>query len=92
MDEQAIKVVAIEGAAGPLAAYPYASAVAYVVIHTSTVEVGADLVDAIGVGLRIVEIGLIALIGLIVSPPLLILAVVVAANVAIFARVAAVVG
>jgi len=61
--------------------------------HPSTVEEGADLVEATGVGLRIVEIGLVTLIGLLVCPPLLILAVVVAVpTVAVFALVAAVAG
>ena len=62
-------------------------------LHTNTVEAGADLVEAIGVGVRIVEIGLVALIGLLASPPLLTVAVVVAVStVTVFALVAAVVG
>jgi uncharacterized membrane-anchored protein len=61
--------------------------------QTSTIEAGADLAEATGVGLRIAEIGLVALIGLIVSPPLAVLAVLVAVPaVIVFAVVAAVVG
>jgi hypothetical protein len=40
-------------------------------------EAEADLVDATGIGLRIVEVGLVILIALMVAPPLLVLAVVV---------------
>jgi hypothetical protein len=63
--------------------------------HPSPAEAGADLVEVTGVGLRVVEIAVLTLGGLIVSPPLLILAVVVAvpaaAIVALFAVVAAVI-
>jgi hypothetical protein len=61
-------------------------------IHTSPAEVGADLVEATGVSLRIAEVAVVVFIGLLVAPPLLILAVVVAAPLlAISAVVAAVV-
>ena len=46
--------------------------------HPEALEVSADLVEATGVGLRIVEIGVVIFLGLLVSPPLLILAAVVA--------------
>jgi hypothetical protein len=60
--------------------------------HPTPVEVGADLTEATGVGLRIAEVGLVIVLGLLVCPPLLILAVVVAVPViAIAAVVAAVV-
>jgi hypothetical protein len=62
-------------------------------IHPSGVELGEDLIEETGAGLRIVEIGLVVFLGLLVCPPLLILAVVVAVPViAISAVVAAVVG
>ncbi|HEY6759165.1 MAG TPA: hypothetical protein VI318_06725 [Baekduia sp.] len=61
-------------------------------IHTSGIEVTEELVDVTGGGLRIVELGLVGLLGLLACPPLLILAVVVAVPViAIGAVVAAVV-
>jgi hypothetical protein len=61
-------------------------------IHTSPAEVGADVVEATGVGLRVAEIAVVIFIGLLVAPPLLILAVVVAAPLlAMSAVVAAVV-
>jgi hypothetical protein len=47
-------------------------------IHTSPAEAGADIVEATGAGLRVAEVGVVILIGLLVAPPLLILAVVVA--------------
>ena len=60
--------------------------------HPTPVEVGADLIEVTGGGLRIVEVGLVIFLGLLVCPPLLILAVVVAVPViAIVAVVAAVV-
>jgi hypothetical protein len=60
--------------------------------HATPVEVGADLFEATGVGLRIAEVGVVIFFGLLVSPPLLILAAVVAVPVlAISAVVAAVV-
>jgi hypothetical protein len=46
--------------------------------HTARVEVAEELIADTGGGLRIVEIGLVCLLGLLVAPPLLILAVVVA--------------
>jgi hypothetical protein len=61
-------------------------------IHTSPAEVGADLVEVTGVGLRVAEVAVVILIGLLVAPPLLILAVVVAVPfLAVSAVVAAVV-
>ena len=60
--------------------------------HPQPLEVGAELVEETGVGLRIAEVGVVIFLGLLVSPPLLILAVVVAVPfVAISAAVAAVV-
>jgi hypothetical protein len=60
--------------------------------HLTTVEVSADLVEVTGGGLRIAEIGVVIFLGLLVCPPLLILAVVVAVPVlAMTALVAAVV-
>jgi uncharacterized membrane-anchored protein len=50
-------------------------------IHHNGAEVGEELVEVTGGGLRIVEIGVVVLLGLLVCPPLLILAVVVAAPV-----------
>jgi hypothetical protein len=59
--------------------------------HPTPVEVSAELIEATGGGLRIAEVGLVVFIGLLVCPPLLILAVVVAVPViAISAVVAAV--
>jgi hypothetical protein len=58
-------------------------------IHTSFAELGADLVEETGGGLRIVEVGLVIFLGLLVCPPLLILAVVVAVP---FIAIAAVAG
>jgi hypothetical protein len=61
-------------------------------IQTSPAEVGADLVEATGVGLRVAEVAVVVFIGLLVAPPLLILAVVVAAPlIAMSAVIAAVV-
>jgi uncharacterized membrane protein YbhN (UPF0104 family) len=60
--------------------------------HHEPLEVTSDVVEATGVGLRIVEIGVVVFFGLLVSPPLLILAAVVAVPfLAISAVVAAVV-
>jgi uncharacterized membrane protein YbhN (UPF0104 family) len=60
--------------------------------HPSGLEVTAELVEATGGGLRIVEVGLVIFLGLLVCPPFLILAVVVAVPLlAISAVVAAVV-
>jgi hypothetical protein len=47
-------------------------------IHPSGVEVSEELVDVTGGGLRVIELGLVVLLGLLACPPLLILAVVVA--------------
>jgi hypothetical protein len=46
--------------------------------HATAAEITADAVEATGVGLRIVEIAAVTLLGLLVCPPLLILATVVA--------------
>jgi hypothetical protein len=55
-------------------------------------EVGSEVVEVTGAGLRALELGLVILIGLLVTPPLLILVVVVAVPTAlIMALVAAVV-
>ena len=60
--------------------------------HPDHLEVSADIVEATGAGLRIVELGVVVFLGLLVSPPLLILAAVVAVPfLAITAVVAAVV-
>ena len=62
-------------------------------IHHHPAEVGAELAEVTGGGLRAVEVALVAFIGLLACPPLLILAVVVAVPlIAIAAVVAAVVG
>jgi hypothetical protein len=47
-------------------------------IHLSGVEVSEELIEVTGGGLRVVEIGVVVLLGLLLCPPLLILAVVVA--------------
>jgi hypothetical protein len=47
--------------------------------HPTHLEVSAEVVEVAGGGLRIAEIGLVIFLGLLVCPPLLILAVVVAA-------------
>jgi hypothetical protein len=61
-------------------------------IHLDRVEVAEELIADTGGGLRIAEIGLVIFLGLLVCPPLLILAVVVAVPViAVSAVVAAVV-
>jgi Flp pilus assembly protein TadB len=61
--------------------------------HPRALEVSAEVVEATGAGLRIAEVGLVILLGLLVCPPLLILAAVVAVPLlAISAVVAAVVG
>jgi len=60
--------------------------------HPTPVEVSAELIEVTGGGLRIAEVGVVIFLGLLVCPPLLILAVVVAVPViAISAVVAAVV-
>jgi hypothetical protein len=61
--------------------------------HPTSLEVAADLTEVTGGGLRIAEVGVVIFLGLLVCPPLLILAVVVAVPaIAISAVVAAVVG
>lgn len=61
-------------------------------VHPNRAEVTADVVEGIGDALRVAEIGLAIFLGLLVCPPLLILAVVVAVPlIAIAAVVAAVV-
>jgi Flp pilus assembly protein TadB len=61
-------------------------------VHPHGAELAADLAEAGGDGLRVAEIGLVIFLGLLVCPPLLILAVVVAVPlIAISAVVAAVV-
>jgi hypothetical protein len=58
--------------------------------HPTPVEVGAELIEVTGGGLRIAELGVVIFLGLLVCPPLLILAVVVAVPlIAISAVVAA---
>jgi hypothetical protein len=58
--------------------------------HPTPVEVSAEIIDVTGGGLRIAEVGVVIFLGLLVCPPLLILAVVVAVPViAISAVVAA---
>jgi hypothetical protein len=60
--------------------------------HPDTLEVSADVVEATGAGLRILELGVVVVFGLLVCPPLLILAAVVAVPfLAISAVIAAVV-
>jgi hypothetical protein len=61
-------------------------------IHSSGPEAGAELVEVTGVGLRVAELAVVTLLGLLICPPLLILAVIVAAPaLALAALVAAVV-
>jgi cobalamin biosynthesis protein CobD/CbiB len=58
--------------------------------HPTPVEVSGELIEVTGGGLRIAEVGLVIFLGLLVCPPLLILAVVVAVPViAVSAVVAA---
>jgi hypothetical protein len=57
--------------------------------HLEPVEVSAELVEATGAGLRIAEVGVVIFLGLLVSPPLLILAVVVAVPLLAISAVAA---
>jgi hypothetical protein len=60
--------------------------------HLTPVEESAELIEVTGIGLRIAEVGIVTFLGLLVCPPLLILAVVVAVPfIAISAVVAAVV-
>lgn len=60
--------------------------------HPTPVEVSAELIEVTGGGLRIAEVGVVIFLGLLVCPPLLILAVVMAVPViAVSAVVAAVV-
>jgi hypothetical protein len=58
--------------------------------YPSRLEVTEEVVAVTGGGLRILEVGLIVLIGLLICPPLLILAVVVAMPVIAFTAVIAV--
>ncbi len=58
-------------------------------IHLSRVEVAEELIADTGGGLRIAEVGLVIFLGLLVCPPLLILAVVVAVPVIAISAVAA---
>jgi hypothetical protein len=61
-------------------------------IHPSGVEVSEELIEVTGGGLRIAELAVVTVLGLLLCPPLLILAVIVAAPVlAIAAVIAAVV-
>jgi NhaP-type Na+/H+ and K+/H+ antiporter len=60
--------------------------------HIDSLEVGEEVLEVTGGGLRVVEIAAVTLLGLLVAPPLLILAAVVAVPaIAISAVVAAVV-
>jgi hypothetical protein len=60
--------------------------------HLTVVDAGVDAVEVAGAGMRAAEVGIVVLLGLLVCPPLLILAVVVAAPlIAVSALVAAVV-
>ena len=60
--------------------------------HPDALELSADVVEATGAGLRILELGVVVFFGLLVCPPLLILAAVVAVPfLAISAVIAAVV-
>jgi hypothetical protein len=57
--------------------------------HPTPVEVSAELVEATGGTLRIAEVGLVTFLGLLVAPPFLILAVVVAVPLIAIAAVVA---
>lgn len=57
--------------------------------HPTPLDVGAEVIEVTGGGLRIAEIGLVILLGLLVCPPFLILAVVVAAPLIAVAAVVA---
>jgi uncharacterized membrane protein YbhN (UPF0104 family) len=60
--------------------------------HPSPVELSAELIEVTGGGLRVAEVGVVILLGLLACPPVLILAVVVAVPfIAVSALVAAVV-
>jgi hypothetical protein len=60
--------------------------------HTTAAEVGEEVLTVTGSGLRVVELAAATLLGLLICPPLLILAVVASVSaVAVFALVAAVV-
>jgi hypothetical protein len=52
-------------------------------------EVGADVVDATGIGLRVAEVALVLFAALLVAPPLLVMAVLVAVPAAVVAAVVA---
>lgn len=58
-------------------------------IHPSGAELTEELIEETGGGLRILEIGVVILLGLLVCPPLLILAVIVAVPALAFALVGA---
>jgi Flp pilus assembly protein TadB len=53
------------------------------------VELGEELVEVTGAGVRVAEVGLVILLGLLVCPPLLILAVIVAVPAIAFSAVVA---
>lgn len=55
--------------------------------HHSPGEVGADVADATGAGLRVVEVALVVFAGLLVAPPLLVMAVIVAVPTAVIIAV-----
>jgi hypothetical protein len=57
--------------------------------HLTPVEVGEEVIEVTGGGLRIVEVGLVIFLGLLVAPPFLILAVVVAVPLIAIAAVVA---
>jgi hypothetical protein len=57
--------------------------------HLTHAEVGAELIEATGGGLRIAEVVLVGFLGLLVAPPFLILAVVVAVPLIAIAAVVA---
>lgn len=57
--------------------------------HPNHIELTEELAEVTGGGLRVAEVGVVVFLGLLVCPPLLILAVIVAAPVLAFALVAA---
>ena len=57
--------------------------------HIDALEVGEEVLDDTGGGLRIIELGMVALIGFLACPPLLILATVVAVPAIAFSAVVA---
>ena len=60
--------------------------------HPTHLEVSAEVIEVTGGGLRIAEVGLVIFLGLLVCPPLLILAVVVAVPVIATSAVPTVLG